>query len=189
MESHRLQVTSAGIANGWLRLGKCGRSFFPEDVFGKPSRHDGIGNTVTLHITGLPEPVDTDIPIDRNGRPRWFFRDRKWFRQFAELHELAADDEVVITRLSQRQYRISPVFRNIRFIDLFAGIGGTRIGFEAAGARCVFSSEWDKQAKRTYEANFGDIPAGDIRLIDKKSIPDHEILTAGFPCQPFSIAA
>ena len=74
------------------------------------------------------------------------------------------------------------------FIDLFAGIGGFRIAFEAVGARCVFSSEWDKQAQQTYEANFGEKPHGDITKIDAKDIPSHDILCAGFPCQPFSIA-
>lgn len=74
------------------------------------------------------------------------------------------------------------------FVDLFAGIGGFRLGFERAGGRCVFSSEWDKQARRTYEVNFGDVPAGDITQIAATAIPDHDILTAGFPCQPFSIA-
>lgn len=74
------------------------------------------------------------------------------------------------------------------FIDLFAGIGGTRIGFERAGCRCVFSSEWDSHAQKTYETNFGEIPFGDIRQIASEKIPDHDILVAGFPCQPFSIA-
>jgi DNA (cytosine-5)-methyltransferase 1 len=74
------------------------------------------------------------------------------------------------------------------FVDLFAGIGGTRLGFERAGGRCVFSSEWDKYARLTYEANFGERPAGDIRLIRSSEIPLHDVLVAGFPCQPFSIA-
>lgn len=74
------------------------------------------------------------------------------------------------------------------FIDLFAGIGGIRLGFEVAGGKCVFSSEWDRDAQKTYEANFGEIPEGDITRIDIDLIPDHDILTGGFPCQPFSIA-
>lgn len=74
------------------------------------------------------------------------------------------------------------------FIDLFAGIGGTRRGYEAVGAKCIFTSEWDKYAQITYETNFGDKPEGDIQKIDEKTIPDFDILLAGFPCQPFSIA-
>lgn len=74
------------------------------------------------------------------------------------------------------------------FIDLFAGIGGIRIGFEKQGGISVFSSEIDKYAAKTYQANFGEYPAGDITLIDENQIPDHDILLAGFPCQPFSIA-
>lgn len=74
------------------------------------------------------------------------------------------------------------------FIDLFAGIGGLRIGLESIGGECVFSSEWDKFAQQTYEAWHGERPAGDITQIDPASIPDHDILAAGFPCQPFSIA-
>lgn len=74
------------------------------------------------------------------------------------------------------------------FIDLFAGIGGFRIAFQDQKGKCVFSSEWDKYAQKTYEANFGEVPFGDITKIDETNIPDHDILLGGFPCQPFSIA-
>jgi len=76
------------------------------------------------------------------------------------------------------------------FIDLFAGIGGLRRGFESIGGQCVFTSEWDKYAQQTYRANFGDsaLIAGDIVQIASKTIPAHDVLVAGFPCQPFSIA-
>ena len=74
------------------------------------------------------------------------------------------------------------------FIDLFAGIGGMRLAFESAGGTCVYSSEWNKYSQMTYEANFGEKPDGDITKVDAKDIPDHDILVAGFPCQPFSIA-
>ena len=75
-----------------------------------------------------------------------------------------------------------------KFIDLFAGIGGIRIPFEKLGGECVFTSEYDKFSQITYRENFGEMPLGDIQLIDEKTIPDHDILLAGFPCQPFSIA-
>ena len=76
------------------------------------------------------------------------------------------------------------------FIDLFAGIGGLRRAMEGAGGRCVFTSEWDRFAQQTYHANFPDNRpiAGDIREVDPEDIPDHDVLVAGFPCQPFSIA-
>ena len=74
------------------------------------------------------------------------------------------------------------------FIDLFAGIGGMRIGFQNAGGTCVFSSEFEKNAQATYCANHGDYPFGDITKIAVSDIPDHDVLVAGFPCQPFSHA-
>ena len=79
--------------------------------------------------------------------------------------------------------------KQIRFIDLFAGIGGFRLAFESENikGKCVFSSEWDESCKKTYEANFHETPYGDITKVDPiKDIPDFDILTAGFPCQPFS---
>ena len=78
-------------------------------------------------------------------------------------------------------------WNSFRFIDLFAGIGGIRLGFESVGGHCVFSSEFDEDACKTYEANFGEHPSGDITKIDAKDIPDFEILLGGFPCQAFSI--
>ncbi len=74
------------------------------------------------------------------------------------------------------------------FIDLFAGIGGFRLALESLGAKCVYSSEWDKEASKVYELNFNDIPHGDITKIDANSIPYHDILCAGFPCQAFSVS-
>ena len=90
------------------------------------------------------------------------------------------------TALSNGTGNSSPEFT---FADLFAGIGGMRIGFEAAGGNCVFTCEWDKYSQQTYRANFGaEEIAGDIRKLTKDAIPPHDLLLAGFPCQPFSIA-
>lgn len=81
---------------------------------------------------------------------------------------------------------IKPSEGRLRFIDLFAGIGGIRQGFEDDNTVAVFSSEWDKYAVETYKANYGDTPHGDITKIDASNIPKHDVLLAGFPCQPFS---
>jgi DNA (cytosine-5)-methyltransferase 1 len=75
-----------------------------------------------------------------------------------------------------------------KFVDLFAGIGGIRLAYQNIGGKCVFTSEWDIYSKKTYDANFGEVPFGDITQISETEIPDHDILLGGFPCQPFSIA-
>ncbi|MEO9805489.1 MAG: DNA (cytosine-5-)-methyltransferase [Reichenbachiella sp.] len=75
-----------------------------------------------------------------------------------------------------------------KFIDLFAGIGGFRLAFHNLKGKCVFTSEWNQYAQQTYHANFGEVPFGDITRINEEEIPDHDVLIAGFPCQPFSIA-
>ena len=78
-------------------------------------------------------------------------------------------------------------WNSFSFIDLFAGIGGIRLGFESVGGHCVFSSEFDEDACKTYEANFGEHPSGDITKISADEIPEFDILLGGFPCQAFSI--
>jgi DNA (cytosine-5)-methyltransferase 1 len=84
----------------------------------------------------------------------------------------------------------APADGGFTFIDLFAGIGGIRLGFQRQGGKCVFTSEWNTYSQKTYAANFGDDHEinGDITKIDEKDVPDHDVLLAGFPCQPFSIA-
>lgn len=76
----------------------------------------------------------------------------------------------------------------MKFIDLFAGLGGFRLALESLGAECVYSSEWDMPVQKVYADNFGSIPDGDITKADENAIPDHDILCAGFPCQAFSIS-
>jgi len=100
-----------------------------------------------------------------------------------------ADAVMMLERISGRTRRKASGFR---FIDLFAGIGGIRLAFEEIGGQCVFTSEWNKYSQATYRANFHDGPghvfAGDITEVDAADIPAHDVLLAGFPCQPFSIA-
>ncbi|MFV0416672.1 MAG: DNA (cytosine-5-)-methyltransferase [Chthoniobacterales bacterium] len=86
------------------------------------------------------------------------------------------------------KHTTSPGKFSFKFADIFAGIGGFRIALEGFGGHCIFSSEWDRFSQKTYSAWFGEIPTGDIREVNPSSIPDHDILTAGFPCQPFSLA-
>lgn len=101
-----------------------------------------------------------------------------------------AYSQLLQNRLEDKKPSSAESDPDFTFIDLFAGIGGIRRGFEAAGGKCVFTSEWDDYAQRTYRANFPDDHEieGDITDIDAADIPPHDVLLAGFPCQPFSIA-
>lgn len=94
----------------------------------------------------------------------------------------------VMQFLSKQKRETIPENTSFTFIDLFAGIGGMRIAFENAGGHCVYSNEWNKYSQITYFANFGEQPDGDITKVEASAIPNHDILVAGFPCQPFSIA-
>ena len=102
--------------------------------------------------------------------------------------------EALLQAVHERYEASLEVERNFRFVDLFAGIGGLRKPFEEIGGQCVFTAEWDRFSQQTYAANFPDseehILAGDIRPFAENpdQIPKHDVLVAGFPCQPFSIA-
>lgn len=109
--------------------------------------------------------------------------------QYAKTSGMTVQDSIttaLYAMLSQRS-KIKHK-KEFTFIDLFAGIGGMRLAFDEAGGECVYSNEWNKFSQQTYMANFGDMPEGDITKVNAEDIPDHDILVAGFPCQPFSIA-
>ena len=187
MELRVVELTPAAHKHGNLNIRPCGLEFFPQGILGGPTKRE-LGTRITLRVKGLSGSVRTDIPTERSGRIRWIFRERSWVKEFVRRNGLVPGDKVEIRQCSNRTYELIPHRRKLRFIDLFAGIGGTRLAFEKAGCECVFSSEWDKFAQQTYEANFGEKPRGDIREIPSSEIPDHNILVAGFPCQPFSIS-
>lgn len=114
---------------------------------------------------------------------------RRWEMGETEPPPYAAD--AIRQRLLPLTDMAEPAHRDFRFIDLFAGIGGIRMAFEAHGGRCVFTSEWNPYAQKTYLANFPESAhslEGDITQVDAAKVPDHDVLLAGFPCQPFSIA-
>ena len=122
----------------------------------------------------------------------YFTREQEKMLKEWETGKLEVPDEIYDRIMN---FPTEPLFKNrpieeCRFtqIDLFAGIGGIRQPFQKHGGYNVYSSEWDKFAQTTYRINYGEVPDGDITLVDEKDIPDHDILLAGFPCQPFSQA-
>lgn len=134
-----------------------------------------------------------------NGASEFYKEDAIAFTR--EILEYKYPEEKITNKVAEEalQYGIFDMFDvpfpppenpKFKFIDLFAGIGGFRLALQNLGGKCVFSSEWDKEAKRTYRANFGETPFGDITKEEtKKYIPDNlDVLCAGFPCQAFSIA-
>ena len=156
-------------------------------------RRDGIlrapalgmshGDQYTLELSGAREAPELEVVVrgcDGMIRSRAL---ADWYEDIG----LTTNAQLLVRRTGRRRARISPLGRSFSFIDLFAGIGGFRLGFEAADGTCVFSSEIDADACDTYEANFDERPHGDITRIDADDVPVHDVLLAGFPCQPFSI--
>lgn len=114
---------------------------------------------------------------------------KKYFEEFSETGDVVSEFEYQIYLPIIWDIPFPPTKNpSFKFIDLFAGIGGIRMAYQNLGGKCVFSSEWDYYSKKTYDANFGEVPFGDITKIKEEEIPDHDVLLAGFPCQPFSIA-
>jgi DNA (cytosine-5)-methyltransferase 1 len=123
----------------------------------------------------------------KNGVSQYFKASAKEYLQEEILSVVEESEQLYIPLKFDVPFppKTNPKFK---FIDLFAGIGGIRLAYQNLGGKCVFTSEWNNFAKKTYEANFGEVPFGDITKINEKNIPDHDVLLAGFPCQPFSIA-
>lgn len=121
----------------------------------------------------------------------------QYYKSYAKEYLADLHEKLNITEEPDFQYYLPikwdipfppPKNPTFKFIDLFAGIGGIRLAYQNLGGNCVFTSEWDSYSKKTYEANFGEVPFGDITKIKETEIPDHDVLLGGFPCQPFSIA-
>lgn len=123
----------------------------------------------------------------KNGVSQYFKPNARSYLQHEVLFMLKEPEQLYIPLKFDIPFPPPPKAA-FKFIDLFAGIGGFRLAFQNLGGHCVFSSEWNSFAKKTYEANFGEVPFGDITKINEHTIPDHDILIGGFPCQPFSIA-
>ena len=142
----------------------------------------------------MPDLLIRDVPEDLHG---WIEQERrergKSQRAFmlditAKMRELDAADKFPLLASVPEPEATAPIARGFKFVDFFAGIGGMRFGLTTVGGQCVFSCEWDKYAQKTYRDWHGEMPEGDIRKVQISDIPDHDVLAAGFPCQPFSIA-
>tara|TARA_Y100000296_G_C5164606_1_gene253861 strand:+ start:159 stop:1469 length:1311 start_codon:yes stop_codon:yes gene_type:complete len=139
----------------------------------------GLGRTEFANLLGLGSTGERTIRGWETGEHK------PSAKKLAQI--LVLEDELQEAKRNAPFYsqQSTPLFK---FIDLFAGIGGIRLPFQRLNGKCVFSSEWDKFAQKTYLANFGEMPNGDITHIPAADIPDHDILLGGFPCQAFSQA-
>jgi len=108
MESCVIELTEATQKYGNLNIRPCGKDFFPPDVFGGSSKKVKIGTPITLHVEGLKEPINTDIPTDKKTKnPRWMFRERAWAKKFVILNNLKIGDTIVVSRIAPRKYLIT----------------------------------------------------------------------------------
>jgi len=198
MESCTIKITNAAQEYGNLNLRSCGEKFFPVDVFGSPSRADGIGVPITIHAEGLATPIKTDIPTDRaSGRPRWIFRERSWVKRFVHSHNLSPGDVLSLERVDSRMYRLSVARSTIRepnhtFLEFFAGIGLVRLGLQNKGWRLLYANDIDPEKMQMYDAHFKDADThfelSDIHDVDASGLPHATLATASFPCTDLSLA-
>jgi DNA (cytosine-5)-methyltransferase 1 len=130
-------------------------------------------------------PGDLRSWIERERREQGMSQQEFVLSVLEQVHETK---DLPLFKSAQKIAAPAPDRMPFKFIDLFAGIGGFRTALDRIGGDCVFSCEWDKYSQKTYKAWYGDTPHGDIRKLVPSEIPDHDILAAGFPCQPFSIA-
>jgi DNA (cytosine-5)-methyltransferase 1 len=159
-----------------------------------PKKYSDIKKTLKIEIKSKEDNnfayLTHYLQNHKNGASQYFVPTAK--KYLAELHEdLNILKEPEFESYLPIKWDVPfppPSNPKFQFVDLFAGIGGIRLAYQSLGGKSVFTSEWDTFAKKTYEMNFGEVPFGDIKKISEKEIPDHDILLAGFPCQPFSIA-
>lgn len=181
-------------------------SAFPEEVddnglkiYGETSYENQIAAlSHYLHTTDFTDLEGTHIEVQERRNElmaliREFLEHKDRLDDFSDEDIAKAADNPLEFDLFREFYQVpfpDPQQPAFTFIDLFAGMGGFRLAMQAQGGKCVFSSEWNKYAQRTYLANFGEVPFGDItKEVTKNYIPEHfDVLCAGFPCQPFSIA-
>ena len=199
-----VSITRGNIANSHIYLSGH-HDFFPKECYGRPKKHTGAGKHLTLVVQGLDEPVTTDIGINgSNGKPRNFFRNRRWVTRFFKKHDLREGDVVAIERLDKFTYRIYPFeSKNVRdgaaipnhwpdinskkptAIDLFAGCGGMSLGLKKAGFQNLLAVEWDASCCDTFRANISPrILQCAIQEVD--TFPAADLLVGGPPCQGFS---
>ena len=175
------------------------QNYYALRVAGDSMMEDGIydGDIVVIRKQPTAEDGQTVVAIidDNEATLKKLFREKKRFRLEPRnqsmlpfyrnevevrgvvvqiIRNIVANEKRELHKLSKNTYKV---------IDLFAGIGGIRMGFEEIGSKSVFSSEWDEQAQKTYRANFSELPFGDITKIKPEEIPPFDILLAGFPCQ------
>ncbi len=140
----------------------------------------GLGRTEFANLLGMNSSGEQTVR-------KWEHGEHKPTKR--KLSDIQNLKQYLKTQHAQAPYRQNKKYQSeFTFIDLFAGIGGIRIPFQELGGQCVFTSEWDKFAQKTYAANFGEVPHGDITKISTDHIPNHDLLLGGFPCQAFSQA-
>jgi hypothetical protein len=195
-----IRLTGGNIRNRHIPVTPL-RGFLPPDCYGAPSRKNGAGKCVVIHLEGLNRPIETDVGRDaKTGRPRGHFRDRRWIRVFFEQQEAKAGDTLEVVRLGDREYRMRILrgeappsaagLQPPRVAEFFAGIGLVRLALEDHGFKVVFANDIDPDKLEIYRANFGDhdFRLGDIHKINAVEVPDCDLFTASFPCDDLSIA-
>ncbi len=199
-----ISITKGNLGNNHIYLSDH-HDFFPKQCYGGSNKKKKIGKELNLIVEGLNEPVKTDIGINgSNGKPRNFFRNRKWVRRFFKKHEIREGDVVAIERVDKFTYRIYPFeSKNVRegavvpdhwpeinpkkptAIDLFAGCGGLSFGLKKAGFQNLLAIEWDISCCETFKANVSPRVL-QCAIQEVETFPFCDLLVGGPPCQGFS---
>lgn len=196
-EKRLIEVTPGNIRQNHLYVRGL-YDFLPPDCVGPSRKSDGsTSREIEIYLDGLNEVVRTDIgSVAATGKPRAFFRGRRWVRRFFEHHKIAAGDRLALERVSARTYRLTLANSRRRpaqprAVELFAGIGLVRLALERQGWEVVFANDIDSAKAEMYRHNWprdSHLVVGDIHDLRADEVPDCELLTASFPCNDLSIA-